>query len=125
MSNAQKTLRLIVMVWLMLLLTAPLPASAQTAAPSAPATPAPATPGGRGGPFVILDKDFWAAMEKLSREQGEVYGDRQEPLLEKIALITQYTVKTNLAIIKQNERIIKLLEELNRKADAEPRNVKP
>jgi len=66
-------------------------------------------------PYVILDGEFWKAMEKLSRGDSVTYGDQQVPLLEKIAVASQFMVKTNLTIIKQNERIIHLLEELNRK----------
>ena len=66
-------------------------------------------------PYVILTDEFWRSMEKLSRAEDHTYGDRQEPLLEKIAVASQFMVKTNLTIIKQNDRIIKLLEELNRK----------
>ena len=66
-------------------------------------------------PFLVLDKDFWQAMEKLSRENSTTYGDQTQPLLQQIALSSQFVVKTNLTLIKQNERIIHLLEELNRK----------
>ncbi len=65
-------------------------------------------------PFLVLNNEFFEAMAKLS-QSGVTYGDRQEPLLEKIALASQYVVKTNLTLIQQNERIIHLLEELNRK----------
>lgn len=63
-------------------------------------------------PYVILSGEFFAAMEKLARS-GVTYGDRQEPLLEQIALSSQFMVKTNLTLIQQNERIIQLLEKLN------------
>jgi hypothetical protein len=66
-------------------------------------------------PSIFLDSDFFKEMEKLSRSGNVTYGDRQEPLLEQIALATRYTVQTNLTLIQQNERIIRLLEELNRK----------
>jgi ABC-type sugar transport system substrate-binding protein len=66
-------------------------------------------------PYVILDGEFWKAMERLSQKDSVTYGDQQVPLLEKIAVASQFMVKTNLTIIKQNERIIHLLEELNRK----------
>ncbi len=66
-------------------------------------------------PYVILDGEFWKAMERLSQKDAVTYGDQQVPLLEKIAVSSQFMVKTNLTIIKQNERIIHLLEELNRK----------
>jgi hypothetical protein len=65
--------------------------------------------------FIPLNKEFFEAMEKLSRDNGATYGDRQEPLLEQIAVASKFVVKTNLTLIKQNERIIHLLEELNRK----------
>jgi ABC-type sugar transport system substrate-binding protein len=66
-------------------------------------------------PYVILDGEFWKAMERLSRADANTYGDQQVPLLEKIAVASQFMVKTNLTIIKQNDQIIHLLEELNRK----------
>jgi ABC-type sugar transport system substrate-binding protein len=65
--------------------------------------------------YIPLTKEFFEAMEKLSRSNANTYGDRQEPLLEQIALSSHFMVKTNLTLIKQNERIIHLLEELNRK----------
>jgi ABC-type sugar transport system substrate-binding protein len=117
MSSTRKILLLLTIAALAAVaVNGSLPARAQTTAPP---------PQEKGGTYVILDKDFWAAMEQLSRSQGEVYGDRREPLLEKIALATQFMVKTNLTIIKQNERIIKLLEDINRNAAAQPRDVKP
>ncbi len=71
--------------------------------------------GPQPGTYVVLDKEFFEAMAKLSQQSGVTYGDRQEPLLEQIALASRYMVKTNLTIIQQNEKIIGLLEELNRK----------
>jgi hypothetical protein len=65
-------------------------------------------------PYVILSGEFFTAMQKLANS-GVTYGDRQEPLLEQIALSNQYIIKTNLTLIQQNEKIIHLLEELNRK----------
>ena len=65
-------------------------------------------------PYVILSGEFLEAMQKLSGA-GITYGDRQEPLLQQIALSNQYVVKTNLTLIQQNERIIQLLEEISRK----------
>jgi hypothetical protein len=78
-------------------------------------TPKPAPPqdSQRISPHVILSGEFFSAMEKLTKS-GATYGDRQEPLLEQIALASQYIVKTNLTVIRQNDRIIQLLEELNR-----------
>ncbi len=87
-----------------------LPAAAQAEPPEAP--PAP---GRVRSPYLILDGEFFEAMQRMSKAGERTYGDRQEPLLEQIAVATQYVVKTNLTLIKQNDRIIQLLEELNRK----------
>ena len=78
--------------------------------------PVPALSQDRSGksPYVILSGEFFTAMQKLANS-GVTYGDRQEPLLEQISLSNQYIVKTNLTLIQQNDKIIHLLEELNRK----------
>ncbi len=86
----------------LILAAMPLPAAAQA-------------DGDRINAYIPLTKEFFEAMEKLSRANAGTYGDRQEPLLEQIAVASQFAVKTNLTLIKQNERIIHLLEELNRK----------
>lgn len=70
--------------------------------------------------YLILSNDFWQAMEKLAKS-GVSYGDKRESLLEQIAVSSQFAVKTNLTLIKQNERIINLLEELNRRRMQEGR----
>ncbi len=82
--------------------------------------PGPAQADGAGpdrargpGLSVILSREFFEAMNRLS-QPGATYGDRQEVWLEKIALSSQYVVKTNLTLIQQQERIIRLLEELTR-----------
>ena len=113
MSTRRMTLRIMGIVGavslvagLILAATAP-PASAQVVTTS---------PGDRGrGNYVVLTGEFFEAMEKLSRANANTYGDRQEPLLEQIAVASKFVVKTNLTLIKQNDRIIQLLEELNRK----------
>ena len=72
----------------------------------------------RGRPVVVLGDDFWRSMEKYANAEdsgsGVVYGDRQESLLEKIDKAQHYLVKSNLALIQQNEKIIRLLEDLKR-----------
>jgi hypothetical protein len=84
--------------------------------------PAGATSGPRGmrgqSPVVLLNGEFFQAMEKLSNS-GVVSGDRQEMFLEQIATAARFTVKTNLTIIEQNEKIIRLLEDLNRQGQKE------
>lgn len=85
-------------------------------------TPKPAPPqdAPKTNPYVILSGEFFSAMEKLAKS-GATYGDRQEPLLEQISLASQYIVKTNLTLIRQNDRIIQLLEELSRQRRAAER----
>lgn len=95
----------------LILAATPLPAGAQTDSGGSGST----TEVKRGGPYVVLTGEFFEAMEKLSRANANTYGDRQEPLLEQIAMASKFAVKTNLTLIQQNERIIHLLEELNRK----------
>jgi hypothetical protein len=77
--------------------------------------PATGWPRGMGGqsPVVVLSGEFFQAMDKLSNS-GVVSGDRQEMFLEQIATAERFVVKTNLTLIEQNEKIIKLLENLNR-----------
>lgn len=113
MSNRRMTLRLMAKIGAVFLaIGLILSAMSLAAAAQSSANPAPGT--GRD-PYVILDGEFWKAMEKLSRAEANTYGDQQVPLLEKIAVASQFMVKTNLTIIKQNDQIIHLLEELNRK----------
>ena len=84
--------------------------------------PPPAGQRGWGGqnqsPVVVLNGEFWQAMEKLSNS-GVVSGDRQELFLEQIATAQKFVVKTNLTLIEQNEKIIRLLEDLKRQGEKE------
>jgi|GEM_PF-1091247 len=65
---------------------------------------------GGQSPVVLLSGEFFQAMEKLSNS-GEVSGDRQELFLKQIATAQRFVVKTNLTLIEQNGKIIRLLEE--------------
>jgi hypothetical protein len=79
--------------------------------------------GYRGGgilnPVVILNGEFFQAMEKFANSSGAVYGDRQEYFLEQIATTEKFVVKTNLTLIEQNEKIIRLLEDLKNQGQKE------
>lgn len=68
---------------------------------------------------VLLSGEFFEAMEKLARS-GIVTGDRQEQLLEQIAVAQRFTVRTNLALMEQNEKIIRLLEEIRNQGRRAP-----
>ncbi|MBI4643271.1 MAG: hypothetical protein HY743_05975 [Deltaproteobacteria bacterium] len=48
--------------------------------------------------YLPLTKEFFEALEKLSRDNATTYGDRQEPLLEQIAVASKFMVKTNLTL---------------------------
>jgi hypothetical protein len=76
---------------------------------------------GRQGPVVVLDGDFFKAMEKFSNSNSDdvVYGDRQEYFLKQIATAQKLLVKANLTLIEQNEKIIRLLEDLKRQCQKE------
>jgi hypothetical protein len=75
--------------------------------------------GGRQSPVVVLNGEFWQAMEKFANSNCKVYGDRTEFYLEKIATTEKFVVKTNLTLIEQNEKIIQLLEDLKRQGQKE------
>jgi hypothetical protein len=74
---------------------------------------------GRPSPVVILNDEFFKAMEKFNNANGVVYGDRQEYFLEQIATAQKFVVKTNLTLVEQNEKIIRLLEDLKRQGQKE------
>jgi hypothetical protein len=76
---------------------------------------------GRQGPVVVLDSDFFKAMEKFSNSDSNdvVYGDLQEHYLKQIATAQKLVVKANLTLIEQNEKIIRLLEDLKRQGQKE------
>ena len=75
--------------------------------------------GGRQSPVVVLNGEWFQAMEKFAKSNGAVYGDRQEFYLEQIATTEKFVVKTNLTLIEQNEKIIRLLEGLKRQGQKE------
>ena len=74
---------------------------------------------GRQSPVVILNDEFFQAMQKFANSSGVVYGDRQDFFLEQIATAQKFVVKTNLTLIEQNEKIIRLLEDLKRQGQKE------
>ena len=75
--------------------------------------------GGRQSPLVVLNGEWFQAMEKYANSNGTVYGDRTEFYLEKIATTEKFVVKTNLTLIEQNEKIIQLLEDLKSQGQKE------
>lgn len=69
-------------------------------------------PGGRS-PMVLLSDEFFQTMENLARTP-DVYGDRQEQYLAQIAAAQRFLVKSHFALLEQNEKILRLLEEISR-----------
>uniref|UniRef100_A0A7V4LDV6 Uncharacterized protein n=1 Tax=Desulfobacca acetoxidans TaxID=60893 RepID=A0A7V4LDV6_9BACT len=88
-------------------------ASLRAGEPSAGITAPALTSQTHPNPHVVLSGEFFSALERLAGS-GVVSGDRQDNLLEQIALSQKFAVKTQLTLIEQNQRIIHLLEELNR-----------
>jgi len=67
-----------------------------------------------------ISEDFYRALNEQGNEKNsKLTTDASEDYLNQIAIATRYTVETNLAILKQQERIIQLLESLGGKLPAE------
>ena len=67
------------------------------------------------GVFINLTKDFYRELEKPESTE-RVYGaNRADEYLRQIAVSTKYMVETNLRIIKQQEKMIELLEAVKKK----------
>ncbi|MBW1980191.1 MAG: hypothetical protein JRJ12_03135 [Deltaproteobacteria bacterium] len=66
-----------------------------------------------GGVYIDLDRDFYEALKEESNTSSvKTYSnDLTQEYLRRIAVSSEYMVKTNLEIIKQQERIIRLLEQ--------------
>jgi hypothetical protein len=76
---------------------------------------------GRQSPVVVLNGDWFQAMEKFANSDSNevVYGDLQQHYLKQIATAQKLVVKGNLTLIEQNQKIIRLLENLNRQGQKE------
>lgn len=67
-----------------------------------------------------ITEDFYRALnEQGSENAGKPTAGASEDYLHQIAIATRYTVETNLIILKQQERIIQLLEGMGGKLPAE------
>lgn len=70
------------------------------------------------GAYIELTEDFYRALKNEPAGGGRVYGNsKSEEYLRQMTISTQFMVETNLQIIKQQEKIIGLLESMaeNRK----------
>lgn len=67
----------------------------------------------RTGIYLELTEDFYRALQESPGERTRTLSTQMsEEYLQQIAVATRYTVETNLQILHQQERIIKLLEEI-------------
>ena len=63
------------------------------------------------GVYLKLTKEFYEALKAEGEEGVKVYSnDPSKEYLRQIAVASRYMVETNLQILKNQERIIKLLE---------------
>jgi len=63
------------------------------------------------GVYLKLTKEFYEALKAEGEEGVKVYSnDPSKDYLRQIAVASRYMVETNLQILKNQERIIKLLE---------------
>jgi hypothetical protein len=66
------------------------------------------------GVYIELTREFYEALEGRTADTNRrIYSnDPRHDYLRRTAVSSEFTVKTNLTIIKQQERIIRLLESL-------------
>jgi hypothetical protein len=66
------------------------------------------------GVYIDLNKDFYEALQGGTTTTRTYTSDPQQDYLRRIAVSTEYMVKTNLTVIQQQEKIIMLLESLQK-----------
>ena len=65
----------------------------------------------RGGALLVLDKEFYEALNGGSN--GRTYSsDKNREYLRQISVSTKYMVETNFRILEQHERMIQLLQSI-------------
>ena len=65
------------------------------------------------GVYIEMTKDFYEALKEESQTETKIYSnDPSIEYLKQISISSRFTVETNLQIIKQQERIIQLLQSL-------------
>jgi len=68
------------------------------------------------GVYVDLTRDFYEALRGTTEDGNKVYtNNMSDEYLRQIAVSSTFTVRTNLQIIKQQERIIQLLQSIRDK----------
>ena len=68
------------------------------------------------GTIIVLSDDFMRNLQDAQQRNVIDYGkSREEQLLSHLALLGRYLVETNLMLVKQQNRIIELLEKQEKK----------
>jgi hypothetical protein len=68
------------------------------------------------GVYIELTKEFYEALRNNGYGGTKTYSnDPSKDYLKQIAISTRFMVETNLQILKQQEKMIQLLEDLNEK----------
>ncbi len=68
------------------------------------------------GFYVDLTREYYEALHGTAERDNKVYSnDMSDEYLRQIAVSSAFTVRTNLQIIKQQERIIQLLQSIRDK----------
>jgi hypothetical protein len=66
-----------------------------------------------GGIYIELTRDFYEALRNETARGAKVYtSDPSQEYLREIAVSTRFMVETNLQILKQQEQMIRLLNDL-------------
>jgi hypothetical protein len=94
-------------VWLVLILA---PVGVQAQGPKASA-----------GIYIKLTEDFYRALKDQGDSSTRTYSNHMsDEYLRRIAIASRYAVETNLQVLRQQERIIELLETIRGRSDAKP-----
>lgn len=69
----------------------------------------------KGGIYIELTEDFYKALKEDAGDTRRYSNQISEAHLRQIAISTRFMVETNLQILRQQEKMIELLEEIRSK----------
>jgi hypothetical protein len=73
------------------------------------------------GAYINITKDFYRELQNEGKNQDRIYGQgSSDEYLRRIEVSTRFMVETNLRILEQQEKMIRLLEALTRKNGKHP-----
>ncbi len=70
--------------------------------------------GSKGGIYLQLTEDFYRAMQAETDSSRRYSTQMSDTYLRQIAVSSRFMVETNLQILRQQEKMIQLLEEMRR-----------